>query len=167
MPKTKKIFAIGCITVAAAAGFATAPAVASAGTGTGATVVDYTRAGIELAPCVGGAAYITEDNHEVMRWAPDATGALHLTDNVTQWFTLVRVDGNGAPYGETYAGKAEIHMAGVVPAGVDPQDATPNSYVFTARGVAPSGDVITIHQVAHMAVDADGTPTVLFDRVTC
>ena len=167
MPKAKKTVAIGAVTVAAAAGFAAVPVAAQADTGAGATVVDYTRAGVEMARCVGGPAYITEDNHEVMRWAPDATGALHITDDVTQWFTLVRVDANGAPYGETYAGKAEIHMGGVVPAGVDPQDATPNSYMFTARGVAPSGDVITIHEVAHIAVDADGTPTVLFDRVTC
>lgn len=167
MLRTNKTVAIGVTSVAAAVGFAAMPAAALADTGVGATVVDYTRTGIEVAPCVGGPAYVTEDNHEVMRWAPDPTGALHLTDDVTQWFTLVRVDANGFPYGETYAGKAQIHMGGVVPAGIDPQDATPNSYVFTAHGVTPSGDAITIHEVAHIAVAADGTPTVLFDRVTC
>jgi hypothetical protein len=144
-----------------------APSAALADSGTPATVIDATRSGIEPVPCLGGLAYVTEENHEVMRWAPDATGALHLTDDVNQWFTLTPVDAGGNPVGETYAGKATIHLAGVLPAGTDPQDATPNSYVFTVRGVAPSGAAITIRQVAHISFDADGTPTVLFDHSTC
>lgn len=167
MFRTTKIAASGLVSAAAVTALAAGTPAAFADTGTGATVIDYTRAGVEIAPCVGGPAYVTEDNHEVMRWAPDATGALHVTDDVTQWFTLVRVDSNGTPYGETYAGKAEIHMGAVLPPGTDPQDATPNSYMFSGRGVSPSGDVITIHQVAHIAVGPDGTPTVLFNRITC
>lgn len=132
-----------------------------------AAVVDSTRAGIETVACIDGPVYVTEDNHEVMRWAPDTTGALHVTDDVTQWFTLTRVDAAGTAYGQMYAGKATIHIAGVIPPGTDPQDATPNSYVFYVRGVDPSGDVLTIRQVAHIALDSAGVPTVLFDRITC
>lgn len=167
MSNIHRIAAAGLVSAAAVAGVAGVPSSAFADTGAGATVIDYTRAGVETAPCVGGPAYITENNHEVMRWAPDATGAVHMTDDVTQWFTLVRVDATGTRYGETYVGKAEIHMGGVVPAGVDPQDAPPNSYVFTGRGVDPSGDVITIHQVAHIVDSPDGTPNALFDRIAC
>ncbi len=154
------------LAVAASGALLAAPTAALASTGTAATVLDYTRAGVEDAPCIGP-VYVTEDNHEVMRWAADATGALHVSDDVNQWFTVTRVDTDGTPYGETYAGKATIHLAGVIPPGTPPQDATPNSYVFHARGVAPSGDVVTIRQVAHISFGADGVPTVLFDRITC
>jgi hypothetical protein len=148
-----------------------APSSAYAGTDSpsadNATVVDGSRAGIETVPCIDGPVYVTEDNHEVMRWAPDATGALHLTDDVTQSFTLTRVDAAGTAYGQTYTGRATIHISGLIPPGTDPQNATPNSYVFSVRGVDPAGDVLTIRQVAHIALDAAGAPTVLFDRVTC
>lgn len=154
----------GLVPAAACAAALAVPATATAGTA--ATVVDDTRSEIEAPPCLGP-AYVTEDNHEVMRWATDASGALHVTDDVNQWFTVTRVDGDGAPYGETYSGKATLHIEGVIPVGTPPEDATPNAYVFISRGVAPSGDVITMRQVAHIRIGADGVPTVLFDRITC
>lgn len=156
----------GLVPAAACAAAFAVPATATAGTGSAATVVDDTRSGIEDPPCLGP-AYVTEDNHEVMRWATDASGAQHLTDDVNQWFTVTRVDSHETPYGETYSGKATLHIEAVIPPGTPPQDATPNVYVFMARGVAPSGDVVTMRQVAHIRVGADGVPTVLFDRITC
>lgn len=156
----------GLIPAAACAAALAVPAAAMAGTGSSATVVDDTRSGIEDPICLGP-AYVTEDNHEVMRWATDAAGALHVTDDVNQWFTVTRVGGDGTPYGETYSGKATLHIEGVIPPGTPPQDATPNAYVFIARGVAPSGDVITMRQVAHIQVGADGVPTMLFDHISC
>lgn len=112
----------------------------------------------DVNPCTGDPAEITVVFNSVFHITEFANGTVHVTGTTTGTFTLDTLD----------AAKPDFSGRFTEWFGFNGNTKSVNgTFTFSVTGKGSDGSRLRFHDVAHFTLNANGVPTVEFDRPSC
>lgn len=113
---------------------------------------------LDVNPCTGDAAQISLVFNSVFHITEFANGTVHVTGTATGTFTVDTLD----PTKPDFSGRFTNWF------GFNGNTKSVNgTFTFTVRGTGTDGTRLRFQEVGHFTLNANGVPTVDFDRPTC